>query len=183
MTPARDPKQCFLKGHLRGILETTWRHLRNIWYLRNSWEASRRHLGGIRHLGRHLGSIWEPWGIWGDIWKASGRHLEDIHRRFSPLVKWMSVGTLLGQMWHRIFLCMSRNKLKKAKSYLETCSDRMSLRNVFRKPLDNICWCFSVILRPILEQFWPWRDPWSVPGTTLGHLWTQTSKKYQQSSK
>ena len=39
---------------------------------------------------------------------GTGRHLGDIHRRFSPLIKWMSVGTLLGEMSHRLFLCMSR---------------------------------------------------------------------------
>ena len=33
---------------------------------------------------------------------------------------------------------MSRNKLKKGQSYLETCLVRVSLRSVFRKPPDNI---------------------------------------------
>ena len=42
---------------------------------------------------------------------------------------------------------------------------------------------FGVILRPILEQIWPWRDPGRVPGTTLGHLWTQNSKKCLKSTK
>ena len=88
-----------------------------------------------RTSGRHLRAIR---GMWGDLFKASGRHLEDIHRRFSPLAKWMSVGTLLGWMWQRVFLCMSRNKLKKAQSYLETCLVRVSLRSVFKKPQGNI---------------------------------------------
>ena len=78
---------------------------------------------------------------------------------------------------------MSRNKLKKAQSYFETCLVRVSLRSVFRKPAGKIFDDFGVISRPIFEQIWPWRDPGRVPGTTLGHLWTQNSKKYLKSTK
>ena len=53
MTPARDPKQWFIKNI--GMLEY-WRHLGasgGIW----------RHLGGIWEApGRHLGGIWEASG-------------------------------------------------------------------------------------------------------------------------
>ena len=127
-------------------------------------------------------------------------------------------------MWQRVFLCMSRNKLKKAQSYLETCLVRVSLKSVFRKPPENICWwflshfdfhfrailtlespwegpwnhsgtpldpdlkktpnftkttLFEVILKSIWEHFWLWKAPGRVPGTTLGRLWTQTSKKHK----
>ena len=54
----------------------------------------------------------------------------------------------------------------------------MSLRSVFRKPPDNICWWFVYHFETNLKHIWPWRDPGRFPGTTLGHLWTQTSKKY-----
>ena len=40
-------------------------------------------------LGKHLEAS-------GKHLEASERHLRGIHRRFSPLAKWMSVGTLLG---------------------------------------------------------------------------------------
>ena len=74
-------------------------------------------------------------------------------------------------MWQRVFLCMSRNKLKKAQSYLETCLVRVSLRSVFRKPPDNICWWFwshfETHFGAILTLEGPWEGPWDHPGTPL----------------
>ena len=56
---------------------------------------------------------------------------------------------------------------RKKQSYLETCSVRVSFRSVIRKPAGKICDDVRVILRPILEQIWPWEGPWDHPGTTL----------------
>ena len=74
-------------------------------------------------------------------------------------------------MWQRVFLCMSRNKLKKAQSYLETCLVRVSLRSVFRKPPDNICWWFWSHFDTHFAAFFtlgePWEGPWHHPGTPL----------------
>ena len=66
---------------------------------------------------------------------------------------------------------MSRNKLKKAQSYLETCLVRVSLRSVFRKPPDNICWWFwshfDTHFGTFLTLGGPWEGPWHHPGTPL----------------
>ena len=74
-------------------------------------------------------------------------------------------------MWQRVFLCTSRNKIKKAQSYLETCLVRVSLRSVFRKPPDNICWWFwshfETHFGAILTLEGPWEGPWDHPGTPL----------------
>ena len=74
-------------------------------------------------------------------------------------------------MWQRVLLCMSRNKRKKAQSYLETCLVRVSLRSVFRKPPDNICWWFwshfETHFGANLTLEGPWEGPWDHPGTPL----------------
>ena len=36
---------------------------------------------------------------------------------------------------------------------------------------------------PCWSNCWSWRDPGRVPGTTLGHLWTQNSKKVPKINK
>ena len=59
--------------------------------MENHHEIEIREEESRRHLGRHLGDIWETSGRHpGDIWETFGRHLRDI---------WETSGKHLGDIW------------------------------------------------------------------------------------
>ena len=65
----------------------------------------------------------------------------------NPLIKWMSVGTLLGWMWQRVLLCMSRNKLTKKPELFRNMLSACVFEKRFQKASGQH-------LLMILESFW-----------------------------
>ena len=110
----------------------------------------------------------------------SGSWLEVSRRRFSPLAKWMSVGTLLGWMWQRVLLCMSRNKLKKKTELFRNMLSACVFEKRFQKASGQH-------LLMILESFWDpcWInfDPGGTLGGSLGPPWDTFGPRPQKSTK